>query len=340
MGFIDVHHPLALVFGILGNVVSVGVYLAPIPTFISICKNKSTMGFQSLPYVVALFSSLLWLYYSLIKGGDTFLLITINAFGSLIESLYLIIFVMYATPYGKKQTFKISSAAMAMCLVIFLGSYFLLQGTTRAVVVGWICVGMSICVFASPLTIVVSTYRYILARQVMCVCISFNLKRFNYFMSFYTVCTLQQFKVVKTKSIEFMPFPLSCLLTLSAMTWFTYGMFTADLCVTVPNVLGFVLGVIQIALYQYYKQKSKVISIPEIKLPDHIINIRISNSEVYPVDSSRSSSSISSEMVEVEEKKQNKMPELYKGMMTTAAMVDDDPCGVEVVKPVLIMCAA
>ncbi|KAD2804043.1 hypothetical protein E3N88_37420 [Mikania micrantha] len=260
------------------------------------------MGFQSLPYVVALFSSLLWLYYSLIKGGDTFLLITINAFGSLIESLYLIIFVMYATPYGKKQTFKISSAAMAMCLVIFLGSYFLLQGTTRAVVVGWICVGMSICVFASPLTIV--------------------------------------FKVVKTKSIEFMPFPLSCLLTLSAMTWFTYGMFTADLCVTVPNVLGFVLGVIQIALYQYYKQKSKVISIPEIKLPDHIINIRISNSEVYPVDSSRSSSSISSEMVEVEEKKQNKMPELYKGMMTTAAMVDDDPCGVEVVKPVLIMCAA
>ncbi|KAL8258440.1 hypothetical protein R6Q59_030481 [Mikania micrantha] len=215
------------------------------------------MGFQSLPYVVALFSSLLWLYYSLIKGGDTFLLITINAFGSLIESLYLIIFVMYATPYG-----KISSAAMAMCLVIFLGSYFLLQGTTRAVVVGWICVGMSICVFASPLTIVV------------------------------------------------------------------------------PNVLGFVLGVIQIALYQYYKQKSKVISIPEIKLPDHIINIRISNSEVYPVDSSRSSSSISSEMVEVEEKKQNKMPELYKGMMTTAAMVDDDPCGVEVVKPVLIMCAA
>ncbi|KAL8218817.1 hypothetical protein R6Q57_022190 [Mikania cordata] len=300
MGFIDVHHPLALVFGILGNVVSVGVYLAPIPTFISICKNKSTMGFQSLPYVVALFSSLLWLYYSFIKGGDTFLLITINAFGSLIESIYLIIFVMYATPYGKKQTFKISSAAMAMCLVIFLGSYFLLQGTTRAVVVGCICVGMSICVFASPLTIV--------------------------------------FKVVKTKSIEFMPFPLSCLLTLSAMTWFTYGLFTADLCVTVPNVLGFALGVIQIALYQYYKQKSKVISVPEIKLPDHIINIKISNSEVYPVDSSRSSSS---EMVEVEEKKQNKMPELYKGsMMTTAAMGDDDPCGVEVGKPVLIMCAA
>ncbi|KAI3817423.1 hypothetical protein L1987_11213 [Smallanthus sonchifolius] len=306
MGLIDVHNPLVLVFGILGNIVSTGVYFAPIPTFISICKNKSTMGFQALPYMVALFSSLLWLYYSIIKEGDTFLLITVNAFGSLVESVYVIIFIMYATPYGKKQTFKVLSVAMTLCLAISLGSYLFLNGPTRAAVVGWICVGMSISVFAAPLTIV--------------------------------------FQVVKTKSIEFMPFLLSCLLTLSAMMWFAYGMFSKDLCVTVPNVLGFVLGVIQIALYQYYKQKSKMISLPEIKLPEHIINIKVSNSEVYPVDSSRSSGS---EVVE-EEEKETKAPEdgggevveQYKGVVK--AMVDDEPCGVEVVdvKPILITCAA
>ncbi|KAK9063553.1 hypothetical protein SSX86_017423 [Deinandra increscens subsp. villosa] len=308
MGLIDVHHPLVLVFGILGNIVSTGVYFAPIPTFISIRKNKSTMGFQALPYMVSLFSSLVWLYYSFIKEGDTFLLITINAFGSLVEFVYVVIFIVYATPHGKKQTIKSLSATIALCLAISLGSHFFLKRSTRAVVVGWICVAISICVFAAPLTIV--------------------------------------FQVMKTKSIEFMPFPLSCLLTLSAMMWFAYGMFTKDLCVTVPNVLGFVLGVIQIALYQYYKHKTKVITIPEIKLPEHIINIKASNSEIYPVDSSRSSGS---EAV-VEEEKENKMAadgggevaEQHKRVTTTVMQVDDEPCGVEIVSvnPILIMCAA
>lgn len=113
-----------------------------------------------------------------------------------------------------------------------------------------------------------------------------------------------------------------------------------------PNVLGFILGVIQITLYQYYKHKSKVISIPEIKLPEHIINIKASNSVVYPVDSSRSSGS----EVEVEEEKEHKTAEVgdgeveqHKGALMVTAMVDDDPCGVEVlvnVKPIIIMCAA
>ncbi|KAJ0537507.1 putative SWEET sugar transporter [Helianthus annuus] len=309
MGLIDVHHPLVLVFGILGNIVSIGVYFAPIPTINAIRKSKSTMGFQSLPYVVSLFSALMWLYYALIKGGDgTFLLITINAFGSIVELVYVIIFIMYATPNAKKRTFKVLSATTTLSLAILLMSYFFLHGSIRSVVVGWICVALSVCVFAAPLTIV--------------------------------------WKVVKTKSVEFMPFPLSCLLTLCAMMWFTYGVYTKDLCVMVPNVLGFILGIIQIALYKYYKQKSKVINIPEIKLPEHVINIKASNSEVYPVDSSRSSGSEIEEEEEIEIKTMGgdggEVVEQYKGAVTAMARVDDDPCGVEIVnvKPILIMCAA
>ena len=59
------------------------------------------MGFQSLPYVVSLFSALLWLYYAFIKGGGTFLLISINTLGTFIESVYIIIFLVYATPDTK-----------------------------------------------------------------------------------------------------------------------------------------------------------------------------------------------------------------------------------------------
>ncbi|KAJ0490968.1 putative SWEET sugar transporter [Helianthus annuus] len=195
-----------------------------------------------------------------------------------------------------KRTFKVLSATTTLCLPILLMLYFFLDGSIRSVVVGWICAALSVCVFAAPLTIV--------------------------------------WKVVKTKSVEFMPFPLSCLLTLCAMMWFAYGVYTKDLCVMVPNVLGFILGVIQIALYKYYKQKSKVISIPEIKLPEHVINIKASHSEVYPVDSSRSSGSeIEEEEIETKttEGGGGEVVERYKSAVTAMAMVDDDPCGVEVV---------
>ncbi|XP_071714488.1 bidirectional sugar transporter SWEET15-like [Rutidosis leptorrhynchoides] len=307
MAIFDLHHPLILVFGILGNVVSTGVYFAPLPTFIEICKKKSTMGFQALPYVVTLFSAMLWLYYALIKQGDTFLLITINALGSLIEVVYVIIFIVYATPCGKKQTFKILDAAMVLCILISLGSFIFLDGSIRALVVGWFCVAISVCVFASPLTIV--------------------------------------FKVVKTKSVEFMPLILSFFLTLSAIMWFSYGMLTKDICVTVPNVLGIVLGIFQMALYQYYKSKSKVPSIPIIKLPEQIININLSNTEVVPVDSSRSSGSD----VEVVEKKDEEggndggLETMEQKKRAVSMMVDDDePYKVEIVnvKPTLVVCAA
>ncbi|GKE88975.1 bidirectional sugar transporter N3-like protein, partial [Tanacetum coccineum] len=66
MELLDVRHPMVLVFGILGNIISAGVYFAPLPTFREIHKRKSTMALQ-------------WLFYALIKGGDTFLLISINS---------------------------------------------------------------------------------------------------------------------------------------------------------------------------------------------------------------------------------------------------------------------
>ncbi|KAF5764793.1 hypothetical protein HanRHA438_Chr15g0708521 [Helianthus annuus] len=77
-----------------------------------------------------------------------------------------------------------------------------------------------------------------------------------------------------------------------------------------------------------------MISIPEIKLPEHVINIKASHSEVYPVDSSRSSDSeIEEEEIETKttEGGGGEVVERYKSAVTAMAMVDDDPCRVEVV---------
>lgn len=74
------------------------------PTFYRIFKKKSTQGFQSIPYSVALFSAMLLLYYASLKGSNAFMLITINGIGCIIESLYLLFFMIYAT-----KTAKVSS---------------------------------------------------------------------------------------------------------------------------------------------------------------------------------------------------------------------------------------
>jgi solute carrier family 50 (sugar transporter) len=70
------------------------------PTFYRIYKNKSTQGFQSVPYVVSLFSAMLWIYYALIKS-DECLLITINSAGCFIETIYIVVYLVYAPKKAK-----------------------------------------------------------------------------------------------------------------------------------------------------------------------------------------------------------------------------------------------
>lgn len=65
------------------------------PTFFQVYKKKSTEGFQSIPYVVGLFSAMLWIYYALLKT-DAMLLITINSVGCFIEAFYIGFFLFYA----------------------------------------------------------------------------------------------------------------------------------------------------------------------------------------------------------------------------------------------------
>ncbi|XP_006368075.1 bidirectional sugar transporter SWEET12-like [Solanum tuberosum] len=96
MALFDLHHPWLFVFGVLGNVISILVFLAPVPAFRRICKEKSTMGYQSVPYVVALFSSMLWMYYAFIKK-NAILLVSINSFGCIVETIYITIFILYAS---------------------------------------------------------------------------------------------------------------------------------------------------------------------------------------------------------------------------------------------------
>ncbi|XVF08643.1 hypothetical protein REPUB_Repub07fG0020400 [Reevesia pubescens] len=210
------------------------VYLAPLPTFIRVCKKKSTEGFQSIPYLVSLFSAMLWIYYAFVKPG-AFLLITINAFGCVVETLYIAVYIAYAPKQARMFTLRILLLLnFGGFFSILLLSHFLAKGSNRVQLLGWICVAFATSVFAAPLSIM---------RQ-----------------------------VIRTKSVEFMPFSLSLLLTLSAISWLLYGIFLKDMYIAIPNVLGFVFGLLQMVLYVIYRNYKTVV-IEEVKLPEHSIDV-------------------------------------------------------------------
>ncbi|XP_077212189.1 bidirectional sugar transporter SWEET14-like [Tasmannia lanceolata] len=246
MAIFTMHHPWAFIFGLLGNLVSFMVYLAPLPTFYRVYRKKSTEGFQSVPYVVALFSSMLWIYYAFLKT-DASLLITINTIGCIIETMYIAMFIAYAPRNARILTAKLLLGLnLGVFSLILLVTLLLAKGSNRVKILGWVCVTFSVCVFVAPLSIMRL--------------------------------------VIRTKSVEYMPFSLSLFLTLSAVMWFGYGMLMKDLYIALPNILGFVFGVLQMLLYCIYRDKV----IREQELPEHINNIVRSGtmgcSEVYPID--------------------------------------------------------
>ncbi|XBH59666.1 hypothetical protein VPH35_114368 [Triticum aestivum] len=221
-------------------------YLAPLPTFYRIYRSKSTQGFQSVPYVVALFSAMLWIYYALLKSNEC-LLITINSAGCIIETIYIVIYLTYAPKQAKllraKILFPLNVGVFGLILLLTL---LLSEGEKRVVMLGWVCVGFSVSVFIAPLSI---------------------------------ICL-----VVRTRSVEFIPFSLSLSLTISAVVWFLYGLLIKDKYVALPNILGFAFGVIQMGLYAVYRNTTPTTAPKDVddpmtnhgttvKAPEHVVHI-------------------------------------------------------------------
>jgi solute carrier family 50 protein (sugar transporter) len=197
------------------------------PTFYRIYKSKSTEGFQSVPYVVALFSAMLWIFYALIKSNEI-LLITINVAGCVIESVYVIMYFVYADKKAKWFTAKILLGLnVGFFGAIMLFTLLLFKGDKRIVTLGWICVGFSICVFVAPLSIIVSPE----SSDPVCAMV-IDLVLIN--MISCLIVHVQR-RVIKTRSVEYMPFSLSLSLTLSAVVWFLYGLLIKDKYVAVTT---------------------------------------------------------------------------------------------------------
>jgi solute carrier family 50 protein (sugar transporter) len=146
------------------------------PTFLRVYRKKSTEGFSSVPYVVALFSCTLWILYALVKTNSSPLL-TINAFGCVVEATYILLYLIYAPRGARLRTlasfFLLDVAAFALIVVV---AVVLVAEPHRVRVLGSICLAFSMAVFVAPLSVIVSSLarsthhqRRLLHRSAACV---------------------------------------------------------------------------------------------------------------------------------------------------------------------------
>ncbi|RYR67551.1 hypothetical protein Ahy_A03g013947 [Arachis hypogaea] len=121
------------------------------PTFYRIYKKKTTEGFQAIPYITALFSLTLWIYYAIFVKDATFL-ITINTFGIVIESIYIAIFLIYSPKKAMLSTIKIILLLNVFGFgAIVLSTLYLTKGDKRVTLIKWFNLILNICIFTSPL---------------------------------------------------------------------------------------------------------------------------------------------------------------------------------------------
>ncbi|OIW21625.1 hypothetical protein TanjilG_06783 [Lupinus angustifolius] len=152
---------LSFFIGVIGNIISILLFLSPVPAFIRIIKHKSTEDFSSIPYICTLLNCSLWTYYGLIKSGE-YLVATVNGFGIVVETIYLTLFIIFAP-----KTVRIKTVILAGIMdVVMLGAaigvtQLAMKGEGRINAVGIMGAGLNIVMYGSPLAAMVDNVQII-----------------------------------------------------------------------------------------------------------------------------------------------------------------------------------
>ncbi|XP_020592009.1 bidirectional sugar transporter SWEET4-like [Phalaenopsis equestris] len=226
--------------GIIGNALSLILFLSPVPTFRRICKTKSVEQFSPAPYLATLLNCMLWVVYGIpLVHPNSTLVITINGAGTAIELTYVVLFLAYSQGKLRLRVFAVLAAEVAFVgLTAGLVIGLLPTHERRSLVVGIICIFFGTLMYVAPLAVMKL--------------------------------------VIKTKSVEYMPLFLSLASFFNGVCWTAYALLRFDLFITIPNSLGVIFSIAQLVLHiLYYKSTKQQLEArkkaPEIDLTEVVV---------------------------------------------------------------------
>ncbi|KAM0938097.1 putative SWEET sugar transporter [Dioscorea sansibarensis] len=204
------------IVGIIGNVLTFGLFVSPMPTFYKIWKRKDVEDFSPIPYLATLLNCALWVFYGMpFVHPKSLLIVTINGFGLVIEALYIIMCFIYSKRKLRLKMlgiFLVEVAFMAIVILVVMLAFH--THALRTKFVGSLCVIFGALMYGSPLSVMRL--------------------------------------VIRTKSVKYMPFFLSLAGFLNGIDWTIYGFIRFDIFVVLPNGIGSILGLGQLVLYGWY----------------------------------------------------------------------------------------
>ncbi|KAL3817897.1 hypothetical protein ACJIZ3_003802 [Penstemon smallii] len=211
--------------GIIGNIIALILFLSPVPTFYRIWKKKAVEQYSPIPYLATFINCALWVLYGLpLVHPHSTLVVTINGTGFVIEIVYLSLFLIYSDP--KKRLKLVAIVAMECIFVAVLALLVLTLAhdtKLRSAIVGSICMVGNIMMYAAPLSVMKL--------------------------------------VIKTRSVEYMPFFLSLFSFLNGVSWTAYALFQIDPFIVTPNGIGTLLGLAQLLLYAtFYRSTQRIMA--------------------------------------------------------------------------------
>ncbi|KAJ8747880.1 hypothetical protein K2173_013048 [Erythroxylum novogranatense] len=212
---------LRLAVGIIGNAATLSLFTVPILTFARVIRKKSTENFSCFPYIVSLLCCLVYTWYAspfVSHGWENLPVVTIDSAGILLESSFIVIYIWFAPRREKVKATAMTVLVLffsALVVVVSLLAYH--DRRHRKLLVGCIGIVSAALMYGSPLVAVKT--------------------------------------VIKTKSVEFMPFYLSLFSFFSSFLWVVFGLLNKDFFIASPNMVGCVLAVLQLALYFTYSKR-------------------------------------------------------------------------------------
>ena len=205
---------LVQAFGWLGCLAAWGLFLAPMPTMRKIMKAGHIGDFSPLPYLISMLQCFLWAVYALpfITPCKTQPLIT-NIVGFLLELAYILVFVRFA--HSRRRGIVSKSALVCLIAAVIVAaavrgaphiefkSFPDVNASRSTTVLGFACSVLNVAMYGSPLGVVRT--------------------------------------VIRTRSVRYMPLPLTIGCGLCSIIWTVYALLVMDFFIMVSEQAGSVI---------------------------------------------------------------------------------------------------